>query len=101
MEWITAAADTVRNVPADLLASACRKARAVCDHPSKVIPSIMQDIAAPKAERQRDLQEVRARMEPPKDKPVDPAERKAVAAMMKDWREHNYSADYARYRRWL
>lgn len=101
VEWITAAADTVRNVPADLLAAACRKARAVCDHPSKIIPFIMQDIAAPKAERQRDLQDVRVRMEPPKDKPISRAEREEVAAMMRDWRVNGYSAAYARKRRWI
>lgn len=102
VEWITAAADTLRDVPPDLLASACRKARAACDHPAKIIPFVMNEVKDAKAERHAHYRELRRQLEPmpQTQNRVDPAERKKVAAMMTEWKAHNYSAEYARHRGW-
>jgi hypothetical protein len=43
-EWLRAARLTLEGIPADLLAQGCRKARATCDHPSKIVPAIMADV---------------------------------------------------------
>ena len=105
LEWITAAADTLQDVPADLLDDACRKARAVCDHPSKIIPFVMGEIAERKAMRQERHREILRELKPTPPETnklwVDLGERKQVAEMMRDWRESGYSAAYARKRRWI
>ena len=43
-EWLRAARLTLEGIPGDLLAQGCRKARATCDHPSKIVPAIMADV---------------------------------------------------------
>lgn len=101
IEWIAAAADTLRDVPADLLHIACRKARSACDHPSKIIPFVMNDVRDAHQSRSTQYRELReAANPPPQPKWVNPEERKKVAAMMTEWKAHNYSAAYARQRGW-
>lgn len=102
IEWIGAAADTLRDVPADLLHRACRKARSVCDHPAKIIPFVMSDIAESRQLREHTYRSLRMSLERVQtpQKYVDPKERAEVAKMMSDWKEHKYSAAYARKRGW-
>ena len=41
-EWLTVAWDTLRHLPPDILARGCRVAREKCDHPSKIVPTILE-----------------------------------------------------------
>lgn len=41
-EWLSVAWATLKHLPADVLASGCRKARASCDHPAKIVPAILE-----------------------------------------------------------
>lgn len=40
-DWLAVAWVTLQHLPADLLASGCKVARETCDHPSKVVPTIV------------------------------------------------------------
>lgn len=99
-EWLAVAWETLKHLPADLLAMGCRKARETCDHPSKIVPTIIAETkesirlrqriaewerpqlpapvypAIPHEETQRILREVRASLASPGSKPDgrDPAE---------------------------
>jgi hypothetical protein len=44
-EWLAVAWETLKHLPADLLARGCRKARQTCDHPSKIVPTIIAETA--------------------------------------------------------
>lgn len=52
-EWLRVAWGTLGHLPADLLALGCRKARESCDHPSKVVPTILA-AASPMLDRRRE-----------------------------------------------
>jgi hypothetical protein len=41
-EWLAVAWDTLGHLPADILASGCRSARESCDHPSKIVPAVIE-----------------------------------------------------------
>ncbi len=41
-EWLAVAWQTLKHLPADLLALGCREARKSCDHPSKLVPTIIK-----------------------------------------------------------
>jgi len=56
-EWFKAARITLEGIPSDLLAMGCRKARLVSDHPSKIVPAIMDEV--------RERWEYRFQMPPP------------------------------------
>lgn len=43
-EWLLAAWGTLADIPADLLARGCAKARQTCDHPSKIVPAIVAEV---------------------------------------------------------
>jgi hypothetical protein len=58
-EWLAAATDALKDVPADLLKGAISRARLNCDHPSKVIPFITRDVANGWNWRRKHLAEVR------------------------------------------
>lgn len=45
-EWLRAAWATLTGIPADLLTRGCKAARARCDHPSKIVPTIMLEVEA-------------------------------------------------------
>jgi hypothetical protein len=40
-EWLTVAWGTLGHLPADVLARGCKAARERCDHPSKIVPTII------------------------------------------------------------
>lgn len=42
-EWLAVAWETLKHLPADLLARGCQKARETCDHPSKIVPAILAE----------------------------------------------------------
>lgn len=41
-DWLAVAWGTLKHLPADLLVMGCRKARETCDHPSKIVPAIVE-----------------------------------------------------------
>ena len=43
-EWLITARATLNGIPADLLTRGCRVARTYCDHPSKIVPTIMREV---------------------------------------------------------
>lgn len=44
VEWVEVARTTLADLPADLLSEGCAKAREKADHPSKIIPIIMETV---------------------------------------------------------
>ena len=40
-DWLAVAWATLQHLPGDLLSSGCRTARETCDHPSKIVPTIL------------------------------------------------------------
>ena len=42
-EWLSVAWKTLDYLPADILHKGCEKARATCDHPSKIVPTIVAE----------------------------------------------------------
>ena len=62
-EWLHAAVDALRHIPWDLLSGAIARAKMNCDHPSKIVPFIVKDVASSLGFRRRrlaDLQELDA-----------------------------------------
>lgn len=41
-DWLIAAWGTLGHLPPDLLKLGCKRARETCDHPSKIVPTIME-----------------------------------------------------------
>lgn len=41
-DWLAVAWGTLKYLPADLLSEGCRVARETCDHPSKIVPMILE-----------------------------------------------------------
>lgn len=64
-EWLSVAWQTVKELPADILASSARKARETCDHPAKIVPTIMRESEEWMAMRRR-----MARYDDPKPEPL-------------------------------
>lgn len=44
-EWLAVAWETLSDLPPDILAVGCKKARETCDHPSKIVPTIVAETA--------------------------------------------------------
>jgi hypothetical protein len=44
-DWFAVAWSTLKHIPADILAIGARKAREKCDHPSKIVPTILSETA--------------------------------------------------------
>lgn len=62
-EWLVAATDATKGIPADILDVAFKVARAKADHPSKIIPAMMACFQGPWAARRAALQRVRKMMD--------------------------------------
>lgn len=52
--WLAVALETVKDLPTDLLQRGIIHARRVADHPSKVVPSLMAEVAGEWERRKRD-----------------------------------------------
>lgn len=52
-EWLIAARATLQDIPADLLARGASVARKYCDHPSKIVATIIREAEGPWAARRR------------------------------------------------
>jgi hypothetical protein len=44
-DWFAVAWDTLKHIPPNILAIGARKARGKCDHPSKIVPTILAETA--------------------------------------------------------
>jgi hypothetical protein len=44
-DWFAVAWDTLKHLPPDVLTVGARKARLICDHPAKIVPTIMAETA--------------------------------------------------------
>lgn len=42
-DWLAVAWDTLKHIPPDILTIGARKARLKCDHPSKIVPAIVDE----------------------------------------------------------
>jgi hypothetical protein len=42
-EWLAVAWDSLKHLPPDILQAGARKARLKCDHPSKIVPTIIAE----------------------------------------------------------
>lgn len=42
-EWLAVAWATLSHLPPDILAAGCKAARETCDHPSKIVPTIIAE----------------------------------------------------------
>lgn len=42
-EWLSVAWATLKHLPPDILARGCREARLKCDHPAKIVPTIIDE----------------------------------------------------------
>lgn len=52
-DWLAVAWDTLKHIPADILESGARKARLKCDHPSKIVPTIIAETSEAIGRRSR------------------------------------------------
>lgn len=46
MDWLAVAADAVGYIPAHILESGCRRARAKCTHHAQIVPTIIEETRA-------------------------------------------------------
>lgn len=67
-EWLSVAWATLNHLPADLLSLGCKKARETCDHPSKIVPTIISETRESMESRRNSEREYRVG-EPPKELP--------------------------------
>lgn len=42
-EWLLVAWETLKHLPPDILSAGCKAARQNCDHPSKIVPTIVAE----------------------------------------------------------
>ncbi|HEX7853837.1 MAG TPA: hypothetical protein VF503_09095 [Sphingobium sp.] len=71
-EWYLGAVGQLRSLPADLFERGIEVAGRYCDHPAKIVPTIMREIERPWAERQRQRDDIAARLRAPSRNPWDP-----------------------------
>lgn len=57
-DWLAVAWGTLKNLPADLLSQGCAEARKTCDHPAKIVPTIVAATEG-ELERRRDIERMR------------------------------------------
>ena len=75
-EWLRVAWGALSHLPADLIGRGCRVARQKCDHPAKIVPTIMAEVKEEWERRRRNRSEdaersARLRLPPPKRHVMD------------------------------
>ncbi len=82
VEWLKVAHHTLAELPADLLARGCEKARRTCQFPSQIVPTIMEEVGIAMELRQGKVRVEPQHYIPPPRQPepdyVDPAEVRAL-----------------------
>lgn len=64
-EWLAVAWATLKHLPADALAVGCKKARETCDHPAKIVPTILEATQDMMRWRRETVRETRMALPPP------------------------------------
>jgi hypothetical protein len=99
-EWLEVAWETLKHLPADLLAFGCRKAREQCDHPSKIVPAILRETEGSMRWRQQTSRDDSLALPAPTKRHV--MERRGEPMSEEDTAELNRTLEYqgasARYR---
>jgi hypothetical protein len=86
-DWLAVAWGTLNHLPRDLLSSGCKKARLTCDHPSKIVPTIVAETEEwMRFRREREADHVRLSGPQPK-KHIADRDRSQFTA--DDWAELN------------
>lgn len=85
--WLVAAWAEIKDIPIGPFLSACNTARKICDHPSKIVPTIIRDSQELTAVIRRNQREESSRERialpaPYREEPDE--EQMEVAAMMRD-----------------
>jgi hypothetical protein len=74
-EWLAVAWATLKHLPADVLAVGAQKARQQCDHPAKIVPTIIKETEQMMHWRREAAKSTtNERLEAPKEKFVTPEE---------------------------
>lgn len=74
-EWLRAAWGTLQHMPPDLLEAGCEVARETCDHPSKIVPTIVRTTDALWRKRKDDRSRVLAALAKMRDPDPEPEDR--------------------------
>jgi hypothetical protein len=83
-DWLAVAWGTLKHLPPDILAIGCKKARETCDHPSKIVPTILAETkegCRPGARLRRTIRQRQVRSASPRHParhPLCPARRSAA-----------------------
>ena len=86
-EWLSVAWKSLDHLPADLLAVGCTKARQTCDHPSKIVPTIIAETKEMMGWRRDAVVNTQIALPPPSKKHVMDRDRRTFVAT--DWAELN------------
>jgi hypothetical protein len=70
--WIKVARETLKGIPADLMALGCLTARRKCKFVSEIVPTIIETIGSMWERRKREEIEARCRSEPRRLSPPPP-----------------------------
>jgi hypothetical protein len=70
-EWLAVAWDTLKDIEPELLAKAARNARKLCDHPSKIVPTIVAEVDE-LTRYQRELEAICGKTRPATQLPAPP-----------------------------
>lgn len=62
-DWLSVAWETLHGLPSDLLAIGAAKARLAADHPSKIVPAIMEEVSGLLRQRQEAARSDRERLD--------------------------------------
>jgi hypothetical protein len=74
-EWLRAAWGTLKDIPPDMLEAGCEVARQTCDHPSKIVPTIIRVSEPLWRKRKDDRSRVLAALAKMKDPEPEPEDR--------------------------
>jgi hypothetical protein len=77
-EWLAVAWDTLKHIPPDILEIGSRKAREKCDHPAKVVPTIIAETASAMGLRSRMSEWDRPQLPAPERDICTPEEARAI-----------------------
>lgn len=83
-EWLKVAHMTLADVPADLLARGCEKARRTCQFPSQIVPTIIEEIEiAMELRRDRVKREPTSFIPPPREPEPEYVDPKEIQKLIK------------------
>lgn len=96
-DWLAVAWGTLRHLPPDLLRQGCAKARKVCDHPAKIVPTIIADTEE-QLRRRREYGPASSYAALPSPRMATPLSREELDTLPSDVREMGLKAGFLVYR---